>query len=148
MTPPQLAIARHLTMGWMFLVVFIALGTGLETLHGFRVAAYLDVAHSTRRHLWTLAHAHGTLFGLVHLGYAFTLARIGDRATSSPPGSLALTVATTIIPTGFFFAGVGAMDDEPGYAIFGVPVGAVLLLYAAVRTSLACRRAAAQRDAT
>ncbi|HEY8174006.1 MAG TPA: hypothetical protein VIH21_13040, partial [Dehalococcoidia bacterium] len=57
---------RHLRFGWWSLFVFATLGLTLEALHGFKVRAYLDVSNDTRRLMWTLAHAHGTLLGLVH----------------------------------------------------------------------------------
>jgi len=63
---------RHLRFGWWSLLVFATLGLILESLHGFKVRAYLDVSNETRRLMWTLAHAHGTLLAVVsgaaHLG--------------------------------------------------------------------------------
>ena len=66
-------VRRHLLFGWWSLLVFLSLGLGLETLHGFKVGWYLDVANEARRLTWTLAHAHGTLLGLIHLGFAWSL---------------------------------------------------------------------------
>ena len=57
---------RHHLIGWWALLLFLSLGIGLETLHGFKVGAYLDPAHRMRRLMWTLAHAHGTLLAVVH----------------------------------------------------------------------------------
>jgi len=53
--------SRHLLWGWWGLLVFLSLGIILEALHGFKVGAYLDVGNETRRLMWTLAHAHGTM---------------------------------------------------------------------------------------
>src|SRR5688572_18271795 len=72
---------RHLQLGWFTLLVFLSLGALLEALHGFKVDAYLNVAHETRRLMWTLAHAHGALFGVLHLAFAFTLRAIGAEAS-------------------------------------------------------------------
>lgn len=44
-------------------------------LHGFKVGLYLDVDHSARRHMWTLAHTHGTLLALVNIAFALSLER-------------------------------------------------------------------------
>ena len=56
---------RHLRVGWWSLLLFATLGLVLESLQGFKVRAYLDVSNETRRLMWTLAHAHGTLVGIV-----------------------------------------------------------------------------------
>ena len=50
--------------------VEVALGLLLESLQGFKVAAYLDVSNETRRLMWRLAHAHGTLLAVVNILYA------------------------------------------------------------------------------
>ena len=125
-------IARHLRIGWWSIAGFGLLGLVLETLHGFKVGAYLDVSHETRRLMWTLAHAHGTLLGLVHLGLAFTV-----RATSLAPQELAaasnaLVAATVLLPLGFFLGGIRFYSGDPGVGVALVPVGAVLLIYPAV----------------
>src|SRR5882724_5857782 len=64
---------RHLRFGWWSLLVFATLGLALEAFHGFKIRAYLDASSETRRLMWTLAHAHGTLLSLVHIVYALTL---------------------------------------------------------------------------
>jgi hypothetical protein len=58
---------RHARIGWWSLLVFAALGLLLESFHGFKVAAYLDVSNETRRLMWRLAHVHGTLLGVLIL---------------------------------------------------------------------------------
>jgi hypothetical protein len=68
-------IAWHLRIGWVALRVFLCLGGVLEMLHGFKVGLYLDVDHSARRHMWTLAHTHGTLLALVNIAFALSLER-------------------------------------------------------------------------
>ena len=40
---------RHLRVGWWSLLAFATLGLALESLHGFKVRAYLDVSSETRR---------------------------------------------------------------------------------------------------
>src|SRR5207244_5560054 len=64
---------RHLRIGWWSLLVFATLGLVLESLHGFKVRAYLDVSNETRRLMWTLGHAHGTLLALVHVIFGLSL---------------------------------------------------------------------------
>ncbi len=64
---------RHLLIGWLGLLVFLTLGVVLEALHGFKAGFYLDAHNSARRLMWTLCHAHGTLFSLVHIAFACSL---------------------------------------------------------------------------
>ena len=79
---PEVVVAdlvrRHLRFGFWSILAFMIMGLVLESLHGFKVAAYLNVGNETRRLLWTLAHAHGALFGLVHVAVGCTLRVLGE----------------------------------------------------------------------
>ena len=80
---PRLDYARrHLRLGWWSLFVFATLGLGLESLHGFKVRAYLDVSNETRRLMWTLAHAHGALLGVVNVLFGLALRTAPSMAES------------------------------------------------------------------
>jgi len=125
-------VRRHLRFGWWSVAVFGLLGLVLETLHGFKVGAYLDVSNDTRRLMWTLAHAHGTLLGVVHLGFAFTLRHLDPDAPSIRSASSALIGASVVLPAGFFLGGIRFYAGDPGVGVALVPIGAVLLIYAAV----------------
>ena len=130
---------RHLRFGWWSLLVFLALGLVLETLHGFKIGFYLDVENSTRRLMWTLAHAHGALLGLVHVVFGLSL-RVATEAAPVRLGLLsrALVGAGILLPGGFFLGGVTFYSGDPGVGVALVPVGAVLLLlavYLAARAS-------------
>ena len=114
------------------MAVFGLLGLVLETLHGFKVGAYLDVSNDTRRLMWTLAHAHGTLLGVVHLGFAFTLRHLDPDAPSIRSASSALIGASVVLPAGFFLGGIRFYAGDPGVGVALVPIGAVLLIYGAV----------------
>ena len=81
-SPTAVLARRHLRLGWWSLLVFLVLGGVLETLHGLKVGWYLDVDNETRRLMWTLAHAHGSLLGLLHLGFAFTMREAAGPAAS------------------------------------------------------------------
>jgi len=119
---------RHLRFGWWSLLVFATLGLLLESLQGFKVRAYLDVSNETRRLMWTLAHAHGTL---LHVSFGLTM-----RAT--PPPALphlrlisrSLVAASVLLPGGFFLGGIAFYSGDPGLGVLLVPVGGVLLLFA------------------
>ena len=87
--------------GWWSLAVFLTLGLVLEALHGFKLGFYLDVHNQTRRHMWTLAHAHGTLLGLVHIAFAASLrAPAREGGVSLTLSSRCLTAAGVYSNTG------------------------------------------------
>ena len=122
---------RHLRLGWWWLLTFSALGLALEGLHGFKVAAYLDVSNETRRLMWRLAHVHGALVGVVHILFGLTAKVMGDAAIARIRSiSLALQSAGILLPAGFFLGGVEIYSGDPGLGVLLVPVGAVLLLFA------------------
>jgi uncharacterized membrane protein YhaH (DUF805 family) len=122
---------RHLRFGWWSLLCFLSLGVVLELLHGFKAGLYLDVSNQTRRLMWTLAHAHGTLLGLVHILYALCLRMFPNLAIGPQrPISLSLIGASVLLPGGFFLGGVSFYSGDPGLGILAVPVGATLLVIA------------------
>jgi hypothetical protein len=122
---------RHLRFGWWSLLVFATLGLTLETLHGFKVRAYVDVSNETRRLLWTLAHAHGTLLALVHVVFGLMLRAAPELAPSRVSTvSTALVAASVLLPGGFFLGGVVFYSGDPGLGVLLVPVGALMLLLA------------------
>jgi hypothetical protein len=138
---------RHQRIGWWSLGVFLTLGLVLEALHGFKVGWYLDVSNQMRRLVWTLAHAHGTLLGLIHLAFAHTLdsrGEAGGRALAAT--SVCLTAATLLLPGGFFLGGVWIYAGDPGLGILLVPVGGVLLAVAVFLRAWTIRKDAAPSD--
>jgi hypothetical protein len=131
--PPAPALTRfHLRAGWWSICGFGALGLVLEVLHGLKVGAYLNAGNETRRLMWTLAHAHGTLLGLVHVAYAASLPLLaGLDEAGRRRASRSLVAATILLPGGFFLAGVRFYDGDPGLGIAVVPLGAAALLLGA-----------------
>ena len=122
---------RHLRLGWWWLLVFAGLGLILETLHGFKVGAYLNVSNETRRLMWRLAHAHGTLLGAVNILFALTLRTVSDSTFRDLRTISRLLVgASILLPLGFFLGGVQFYGGDPGLGVLVVPVAAVLLLAA------------------
>ena len=122
---------RHLLVGWWSVFGFAGLGLLLEAFHGFKVGAYLDASNETRRLMWTLAHAHGTLLGLVHIAFGLTLVQLPRlQPAAVRMASQALVGASVFLPLGFFLGGVRFYAGDPGLGIALVPVGAVLLLAA------------------
>jgi hypothetical protein len=127
---------RHLRFGWWSLLIFASAGLALELLHGFKVRAYLDVSNETRRLMWTLAHAHGTLMGLVHIVFGLSLAAFPDFSVRHLRViSRSLTAASVLLPGGFFLAGIAFYSGDPGVGVLVVPAGAVLLLVALYLTA-------------
>lgn len=123
----------HFRFGWWSLVVFAGFGLVLETLHGFKLAAYLDLTNDTRRLMWTLAHAHGIGLSLVHLIFALAVQLdLAGPAGRFPLISRLLLGASVLVPGGFFAGGAVYYGGDPGLGILLVPVGAVFLLAAAV----------------
>jgi len=122
---------RHLRLGWWWLLVFAGLGLILETLHGFKVGAYLNVSNDTRRLMWRLAHAHGTLLGAVNVLFGLTL-RTGHDSTFRDLRTISVLLvgASILLPVGFFLGGVQFYGGDPGLGVLVVPIGAVLLLAA------------------
>ena len=134
--PPVAELAdRNLRFGWWSLLVFLSLGGGLETLHGFKIGWYVDVGNETRRLMFTLAHAHGTLLALVNI-VAGLSGRIVERFTLRSSVSLALIWAAILLPAGFFLGGIVTYDGDPGLGVWLVPVGAALLFYSIARIAL------------
>jgi len=122
---------RHLRFGWWSLLLFTTLGLVLETLHGFKVRAYLDVSNETRRLMWTLAHAHGALLSIVHLIFGLSV-RVAPEmgARNRPLISWCLIGASVLLPGGFFLGGTVFYGGDPGVGALVVPVGAVSMMIA------------------
>lgn len=126
---PELLVHKHLRLGWVTILIFISLGIILEGLHAFKVAEYLNPSHATRRLMWTLAHAHGTLLGLLNLGFACSLGTsLALPASKLRLPSLLLRAATVLLPAGFFLGGIAFQGGDPGIGIVLVPLGALALL--------------------
>ena len=134
--PPVAELAnRNLRFGWWSLLIFLSLGAILETLQGFKIGWYVDAGNETRRLMFTLAHAHGTLLAVVNIAAGLT-ARIVDRFTLRPSVSFALIWAAILLPGGFFLGGIVIYDGDPGLGVWLVPVGAALLFYSIARIAL------------
>jgi hypothetical protein len=126
---------RNLRFGWWSLLVFLSLGGVLETLHGFKIGWYVDVGNETRRLMFTLAHAHGTLLGLINIAAGLTARKV-DRFELRPSVSFALIWAAILLPAGFFLGGIVIYDGDPGLGVWLVPAGAILLFYSVTRIAL------------
>jgi hypothetical protein len=140
---------RHLRLGWWSLFGFLLLGLALELLHGFKAGLYLDVQNETRRLMWTLAHAHGALLGLVHIAFALSLRHLPSLdAVGRLRTSWCLIVATMLLPGGFFAGGLRMYGGDPDIGIVLAPVGATSLLAAVFLVARASGSAERRRPAS
>lgn len=122
------ACRSAMTYGWVAVAFFLSLGLILESLHLFKAPFYLEVR--LRRELWTLAHAHGTLLGLLTMAFALTARQTVARATLRLRASRLLRAGAILVPAGFLLGGVGNSEGDPSPAILLTVVGAILALLA------------------
>ena len=125
-------IRRHLAFGWWALALFTTLGLVLEAAHGLKLGWYLDLTNATRRLSFTLGHAHGTLLGLVNIGFAVSVPHAKLSPVALLRASWALRAATVLMPLGFFAGGFAFYGGDPGIGIALVPPSAVILIIGVV----------------
>lgn len=144
MSPPRPAepdlAALHLRAGWWCLLFFLTLGLALEGLLGFKTGFYVDVSNETRRHLWTLAHAHGTLLAILNLVFALaTRAMPGWIGAERRLASRCLLGALLLLPLGFLLGGTFVHEGDPGLGVLLAPPGGLLLFLAVLLTARGTR---------
>ena len=90
--------------------------------------------------MFTLAHSHGTLLGILNVAFALTLSHLPD----SEPRRLRLAgrclfLASVLLPGGFLLGGLTIYGGDPGVGILLVPVGAISLFVAVLLTARAAK---------
>ena len=137
---PRDLARKHLRFAWASLLVFVTLGLALEILHALKVGFYLNVGNETRRLMWTLAHAHGIGLSLLNMGFGATIPRLWDTLpTSISFASKCITLATVLLPLGFFLGGIVTYGGDPGLGALLVPIAAIVLwvgVFAVVREAV------------
>ncbi len=133
-------IRRHLVAGWTLLLVFLTLGMLLELFHGLKVRWYVDLNNATRRLMWTLAHAHGVLLGLINIAFAATMSIRPRGYVRRSLASSFLLAAGFLLPGGFLLGGVVIHQGDPGIGVFLTPIGGLSLFAAVVLTIRGLRR--------
>ena len=134
------ALRKTLVFGWYLLAISVPAGMTLEALHALKVEVYLGSA--LRRELWTLAHAHANLLGLLCLAFA----SLGERWLQAPSRAAIsrwLRCGSALMPLGFFGGGILNHEGDPSLAIVLVPLGGVCLLVALLRAARGVRRSEA-----
>jgi hypothetical protein len=97
-------------------------------MHGFKLSWYLHVENETRRFLWVLAHAHGTLLALLNIGLGLTLRHIPGPHSTYRWVSSCLLAALVLMPAGFLCGGIVVYEGDPGPGIVLALIGAGLLI--------------------
>lgn len=144
--PPPVERA-NLRFGWWALLLYLTMGLVLEALHGFKVQEYLNVSNETRRLMWTLAHAHGTLFALINIVFAMALHAMPQwTGPTRAAASRCLLGSLILLPAGFFLGGIWITDRDPGLPIALVPIGALLMIVGVFLTAKAASNSATTHD--
>lgn len=142
-------VRRHVCFGWWALLCFVALGIVLELMHGFKVGWYLEPAFETRRLMWTLGHAHGTLLAVLNIVFGVSMHVVVGRLKGRDRwASPCLMGATILLPGGFFAGGLLTYQGDPGVGIVLVPVGAFFLFVGVLLAGLSVSKIAVQHDET
>ena len=126
------AARKALRAGWILLALSLPLGVTLEALHGFKVQVYLQ--SQVRHEMWRLAHAHGTMLGILLLVFA-ALAEQHLAPQKRAAISRDLRAGSILMPLGFFLGGLLNSEGDPSLGIVLVPAGALFLLAALVRAA-------------
>ncbi len=139
-SPLDPACQSCLRFGWTAIAAFLLLGLVLESFHLIKAPFYFDL--HLRRELCTLAHAHGTLLGILNVVFALTAEHCLSSAKGRQRASLALRVGALLLPLGFLLGAIGAAEGDPSLFILSVPTGALLVLGAAAAMAWGTRRLA------
>jgi hypothetical protein len=129
-------VQKALRTGWVLLALSLPLGLTLEALHAFKARPFL--AGGVRREMWRLAHAHGTLLGILLLVFAALAERQLEPAAHARIAR-GLRAGAVLMPLGFFLGGLLNSEGDPSLGIVLVPIGAVFLLVALVRAAASRR---------
>lgn len=121
--------------GWLSLVFWMSFGLLLESLMAYKSPAYLGDLQ--RRELFRLAHAHGSLLGIVLVVAAIWARGIGARL--SRLAIIAIRLGAVVLPVGFLAAGMWHPESDPGFAIWLVPAGALLLIFGLTSIAISSR---------
>ena len=127
---------RLVTLGFLLLGLFLPLGLTLEALHALKVPVYME--SPMRREMWTLAHAHGNLLGILCLLMGSNAERLLPEE-SRPGVSRWLALGAIAMPLGFLLGGVLNHEGDPSLFVLLVPVGGVSLMLAMVQALRTCR---------
>lgn len=115
--------------GWSAMACWSTLGFLMEAAHAFKFAPFLD--DDMVRLMLRLAHAHGTLFGLVTIVFGATSHWMNESVRRS--AARALMIGALVLPLGFALGAIATTESDPGPGVLLAPLGAVACLFALVR---------------
>ena len=124
---------QMLAQGWISIAIWMTFGLLLEGLLGYKTPAYL--LDNERRELFRLAHAHGTLLGVLLVAAALCIQRF--QVAPLRAAMTSLCIGSVVMPLGFLLAGIWHYESDPGVAIWLVPPAALLLIFGVVAFALA-----------
>jgi hypothetical protein len=133
----------HLRLTIGLIAVFLAFGMGLEGLYGLRPAQWMD--DEIQREFLRLGHAHGGLLGVLNLGLAWAIGRLGTPEAWAARARLAAWSGAGLVGLGFMGGGLVHGPTDPGPLVLVVPAGALMVLAALV--SVAWLRRPGEGDA-
>ena len=107
--------------------LFVSLGFGMFLEFLLFLDAPFYVNDSFLRHLWSLAHAHGTLAWLVYLVLVPQLDRLEMNSVLRRTGRACCGLGAVFLPLGFLLGALGHGVDRPSWPIVLVPLGGSLL---------------------
>ena len=134
-TTAKRPLLPNLVAGWLMIASFATLGLVLEGLHAYKWPQYLDVGAEPRRLVWTLAHAHGVLLGVVQVALALTHRSLSVDFEAG--WAWTLVIGSILVPVGFFLGGFGVAGGDPGPGVLLVPIGAVAVIASIGRFAVA-----------
>ena len=123
---------RCARVGFLLLAFSLPLGLSFEALHALKVQVYLG--SSLRRELWTLAHAHGAMLGLMLLTYAAIAPHLIESQSKRSAQSRLLIAGAVCMPLA---GGILNTEGDPSFGIFLVPIGALALCLGLAKAALA-----------
>ncbi len=122
------ALRTVVAQAWIGLAAWMTFGLILEGLIGFRSPTYLQ--DPTRRELFRLAHAHGTVFGILLL--VASLAQTVGMIAPPRAAVLSLRIGTVAMPAGFLLGGIWHYGTDPGPGIFLAPLGGLMIIFGVI----------------
>jgi hypothetical protein len=128
---------RLVNLGFLLLGLFLPLGLTLEALHALKVPVYLE--SPMRREMWTLAHAHGNLLGILCLLVGANAERLLPEEGRRAGVARWLALGAIAMPLGFLLGGVLNHEGDPSLFVLLVPAGGVSLMLAMVQALRAGR---------
>jgi len=116
--------------GWLSVALWMMFGLLLEGLLGYKIPDYLEDVQ--RRELFRLAHAHGTLLGVI-----LVVAGLWAEKRAIARAAIgALRIGAVVMPVGFALAGVWHPEGDPGLFVWLVPPGALFVIFGTIALAL------------